>query len=318
MRKNLVIIHLNIFTKGAIFFIIEKVMDMFTIANQIKDVDSLVTELQKLFSPKHLMEWIYSGVFILLAIIAIKVIIWIFRKAAKRRDMDPSLIKFFVRLIWIVGLVVIIMKVLSILNFSGAGLIAAFSAGVATMALALKDNVTDITGGIVILFSKPFVTGDFIEYGDHKGYVEKIDLMHTYIRTYDDTNVVIPNRCLTTTEVNNYTTNPEVRVQLIVPISYNADVNEVRDILLKEINKIDKIIINDKFFPKIRLENFGDSSVELVVRVWTKFENYWDVYYALTETVKTTFDEHKIIIPYNQLDVHIENDDIKNAKGLLD
>ncbi len=279
---------------------------MFTIAKQVKDVDSLITELQKLFSAQHYLELINCAVFIVLAIIAIKVIIALLRKTAKRKDMDPSLLKFFIRVIWIAGWVIIAMRVMSLLNFSGAGLIAAFSAAAAALALSLKDNVTDITGGIVILFSKPFVTGDFIEFADHKGYVEKIELMHTYIRTYDDTNVIIPNRVLTTNEVNNYTTNPEVRVQIFVPISYEADFEYVKKILFNICINTDNVINNEKFSPKVKLERFSESSVDLVVRVWTNFTNYWQVYYDLMESIKKEFENKDIVIPYNQLDVHLD------------
>lgn len=279
---------------------------MFTIAKKVKDVDSLITELQKLFSAQHYLELINCAVFIVLAIIAIKVIIALLRKTAKRKDMDPSLLKFFIRVIWIAGWVIIAMRVMSLLNFSGAGLIAAFSAAAAALALSLKDNVTDITGGIVILFSKPFVTGDFIEFADHKGYVEKIELMHTYIRTYDDTNVIIPNRVLTTNEVNNYTTNPEVRVQIFVPISYEADFEYVKKILFNICINTDNVINNEKFSPKVKLERFSESSVDLVVRVWTNFTNYWQVYYDLMESIKKEFENKDIVIPYNQLDVHLD------------
>ena len=279
---------------------------MFTIVKTVKDVDSIFTKILNLFTQMHYMELINCAVFIVLAIITVKILIALLRKTAKRKDMDPSLLKFFIRIIWIAFWVIIAMRVMSLLNFSGAGLIAAFSAAAAALALSLKDNVTDITGGIVILFSKPFVTGDFIEFGDHKGYVEKIELMHTYIRTYDDTNVIIPNRVLTTNEVNNYTTNPEVRVQIFVPISYEADFEYVKKILFNICVDTENVINNEKFSPKVKLERFSESSVDLVVRVWTNFKNYWQVYYDLMESIKKEFENKDIVIPYNQLDVHLD------------
>lgn len=279
---------------------------MFTIVKTVKDVDSIFTKILNLFTQMHYMELINCAVFIVLAIITVKILIALLRKTAKRKDMDPSLLKFFIRIIWIAFWVIIAMRVMSLLNFSGAGLIAAFSAAAAALALSLKDNVTDITGGIVILFSKPFVTGDFIEFGDHKGYVEKIELMHTYIRTYDDTNVIIPNRVLTTNEVNNYTTNPEIRVQIFVPISYEADFEYVKKILFNICINTENVINNEKFSPKVKLERFSESSVDLVVRVWTNFTNYWQVYYDLMESIKKEFENKDIVIPYNQLDVHLD------------
>lgn len=272
----------------------------------VKDVDSLLKEIQNLFSPKHFMDLIFCTIFIVAAIIVTKIAIALLRRAAKRRDMDPSLLKFFVRIIWIACIVIIVMRVLSLLNLSGAGLIAAFSAAAAALALALKDNLTDITGGIVILFTKPFVTGDFIEFSDYKGFVEKIDLMHTYIRTYDDTNVIVPNSVINTTEVNNYTTNPEVRVQIFVPIGYDEDFEKAKNVLYDVCRGVEHVIDNDKFKPVVRLERFSESSVDMVVRVWTPFEFYWPVYYGLMEGIKKEFEHKSIVIPYNQLDVHLD------------
>ncbi len=280
---------------------------MLTLAKEIKDVNGIIKEIQELFSAKHFMELVYCVIFIAVAILLIKIITQIMIKAGRKKDVDPSLLKFLVRVAWVFGWLIIGIQVLSLLHFSGAGLIAAFSAGAAALALALKDNLTDLTGGIVILFTKPFVTGDFIEFGDHKGYVEKIDLMHTYIRTYDDTNVVIPNSCITTTEVTNYTKNPEVRVQIFVPVSYEADIDKVKEILCAICNKTDNVINNEKFSPMVKLERFSESSVDMVVRVWTNFKNYWQVYYDLMDSIKKEFEHHSIVIPYNQLDVHIEN-----------
>ncbi len=272
----------------------------------VKDVDDFFKELKELFTTKHIWDLIFCLIFLVIAFIIIKIVIALLHKAAKKRDMDPSLVKFFVRIIWVAGIVIMVMRVLSLLNVSGAGLISAFSAAAAALALALKDNLTDVTGGIVILFTKPFVTGDFIVFGDHKGFVEKIDIMHTYIRTYDDTHVIIPNSVITSTEVDNYTTNPEIRVQIFVPVSYEADIDHVKEILFGVCNSVEHVINNEKFSPKVWLERFGESSVDMVVRVWTPFEFYWPVYYGLMEGIKKEFENHNIVIPYNQLDVHLD------------
>ena len=275
-------------------------------ANTVKDAKGLLSELMSLFTPKYFMRIIFCAVFIVLILLIFKLIVSQFKKQASKRDMDPSLIKFFVRVIRILEIIIIVMRIFSLLNISGAGVIAALSAAAAALALALKDNLSDITGGIVILFTKPFVTGDFIVFGDHKGYVEKIDMMHTYIRTYDDTHVVIPNSIITKSEVDNYTKNPEIRVQIFVPVSYEADIDKVKEILLKICRSIDHVIDNEKFFPKVMLEEFGESSVNMVVRVWTPFEFYWTVYYAIMDGIKKEFEHHNIVIPYNQLDVHLD------------
>lgn len=232
-------------------------------------------------------------------------IVHIAKKAFKKSKLDPSLAAFFIRLIHVLCYVMIAIAVLSRLGVSTTGLIAFFSAAMAAVALALKDNISDIASGIVILFTRPFVTGDFIEFGSYSGFVQKIDMIHTKIRTYDDTEVIVPNSKITTSEVNNYSSDPEIRVVIDVPISYTADIDKTKEVLYQVASTTDKILTNEKHTPQVRLQKYGESSLDFVVRCWCSFEDYWAVYYQLIEGIKRALDENDIPIPYNQLDVHI-------------
>ena len=248
------------------------------------------------------------GIAIVIAAVGILVtilIVKIAKKAMGKSKIDPSLANFFIRLIHIVCYVMIAIAVLSRLGVSTTGLIAFFSAALAAVALALKDNISDIASGIVILFTRPFVTGDFIEFGTYKGFVQKIDMIHTIIRTYDNTEVIIPNSKITTAEVNNYSSKPEIRVVIDVPVSYTADIDKTKEVLFNAAKSVDKILTDEQFTPQIRLQRFGESSLDFVVRCWCSFEDYWTVYYQLIERIKKSLDENNIPIPYNQLDVHI-------------
>lgn len=232
------------------------------------------------------------------------------KKAMAKSKIDPSLARFFIRVIRIVCFAMIIIAVLSQLGVSTTGLIAFFSAGLAAVALALKDNIADIASGIVILFTRPFMTGDFIEFNSYKGFVLKIDMLHTIIRTYDDTEVIVPNSKITTTEVNNYSSHPEIRVVIEVPVSYSADIDKTKEVLYQTASSVDKILTDEKYTPQIRLQTYGESALDFQVRCWCNFEDYWTVYYALMEGIKKALDANNIPIPFNQLDVHI----VENAK----
>ena len=227
------------------------------------------------------------------------------KKAFARTKIDPSLANFFVRTIRVVCYMIILITALSRLGISTTGLIAFFSAALAAVALALKDSIADIASGIILLFTRPFVTGDFIEFGSYKGTVQKIDLIHTKLLTYDDTNVIIPNSRVTTAEVTNYTSHPEMRVIIKVPVSYTADIEETKQVLSAAAEKTPLILRDAAHTPQVRLEQFGESSLDFTVRCWCRFKDYWTVYYALTEAVKRALDENGILIPFNQLDVHL-------------
>ena len=232
-------------------------------------------------------------------------IVRLVRKAMNKKKADPSLTAFVGKAVRLIIYIITLFSALSAMRISITGLIAFFSAAVAAIALALKDRLSDVASGIVILFTKPFVTGDFIEFGSHQGFVQKIDIMHTNILTYDGTNVIVPNSVISSAEVNNYTAQPIVRVMVNVPIPYGADVKEVKEIL-SGVLKDTKLTVEDEAHqPVVRLEKFGESSLDFTVRCYCEFKDYWTVFYDVTERVKEALDRNDITIPFNQLDVHM-------------
>ena len=233
------------------------------------------------------------------------------RKALQRKKVDPSLVDFISRCVRLLIYAFTLLAAMSALHISITGIVAFFSAAAAAVALALKDRLNDIASGIVILFTKPFVTGDFIEFAKYSGFVQKIDVMHTNIRTYDGTNVIIPNSVISNAEVNNYTAHPQIRVTITVPIPYDANIKQVQALLTDVIEHTNLVIDDENYPKKVRLEKFGESALEFTVRCYCEYKDYWTVYYALMEGIKNTLDENKIAIPYNQLDVHVinKNDD---------
>lgn len=252
----------------------------------------------------------YAALILAVGVLLVLIIAKIAKAAMTKANLDPSLVSFFFRTIWILGLVIVLIAVLSKLGISTTGLIASFSAALAAVALALKDSLSDIASGIIILFTKPFVTGDFIEFGDTKGFVQKIDMLHTNLLTYDDTNVIIPNSKITSESLTNYTAHAEIRVQIIVPIPYSADIETVKKVLLDTMKNEEKTMKDDEHLPTVRLERYNDSSLDFVTRCYCQFEDYWAVYYSLTEKFKLNLDRENIDIPFNQLDVHI----VENVK----
>ena len=262
----------------------------------------------------HILEILPDIGFALLILAAGLLVTFIIARIAratmKKANLDPSLVGFFVRIIKAAGFIIVLIAALSKLGVSTTGLIASFSAALAAVALALKDSLSDLASGIIILFTRPFVTGDFIEFGGVKGFVQKIDMLHTNLLTYDDTNVLIPNSKITSEKLNNYTSHSQIRVMIPVPIPYSADIEEVKKVLLDTMNKEEKILKDEEHTPSVKLESYGDSALNFSTRCYCEFEDYWTVYFSLTENFKINLDKANIEIPFNQLDVHI----VENVK----
>lgn len=259
---------------------------------------------------EKILNYIKTGPAVLIAVIvfvigfiALMIISKIVKKTLKRTKLDVSLQSFFVKTINIVGFVLILICSLSTAGISTTGLIAGFSAAGAAVALALKDSLANIAGGIVLLITHPFVTGDYIEMGDKSGVVKEIDIIQTILTTPDNKTIVIPNGLLSSDEVINYTKEETRRVDLTVPISYDNDVELAKKSVIKAASRESKVLDKEPVFVKVA--EYSDSCVNLAVRVWCKTEDYWDVYFNMIEKVREAFKEDNITIPYQRIDIHM-------------
>jgi small conductance mechanosensitive channel len=154
----------------------------------------------------------------------------------------------------------------------------------------------------MIIF-RPFKVGDYIEGAGTAGAVEKIQIFTTQLKTPDNKTVIIPNAKLTNDNITNYSSKGTRRVDLVMGISYDDDIDKARKIM-EDVISADSRILKDPPLT-IAVSELADSSVNFVVRPWVRAGDYWDVYFELTEKIKKRFDEDGISIPYPQRDVHV-------------
>lgn len=188
------------------------------------------------------------------------------------------------------------------IDTAGIGTIIA-SAGVA-VGLALQGSLSNLAGGIVILLMRPFKIGDYITAQGESGTVEEIKLFYSYLITPDNKVVMIPNGVLANGSIINYSTKELRRVDFEFSISYDEDFEKAKKVIWDVIGSIENILTDPA--PLVRVISHGESTINIVTRVWTKNENYWNVYFDMMEAIKQSFDDAKIEIPFNQLDVHIK------------
>ncbi len=178
------------------------------------------------------------------------------------------------------------------------------SCGVA-VGLALQGGLSNLAGGIIIIILKPFKVGDYIVEGGVEGSVEAIGIFYTTLLTPDNRRVIIPNGSLmnsTVTAVNQLETR---RVDFKFSVSYATDIDKARKVIAYVIENTENVILDKGF--DILLSGHGESSIDFAVRVWSKSEDYWTVYFSINENVKKAFDKAGIEIPYPQMDVHVKN-----------
>ncbi len=178
------------------------------------------------------------------------------------------------------------------------------SAGVA-ISLAVQGSLSNLIGGILILMLKPFNVGDYIvDSGSGKeGTVIEIKIFHTRLRTFDNQIVVLPNGSLANNVITNVTKESTRRIDIKVSISYSSDIDMAKN-TLTEMLENDESVLKDKEH-RVVVDSLSQSSVDLIVRFWVKTSDYWDAKFRLTENSKKELDKAGIIIPFNQMDVHI-------------
>jgi small conductance mechanosensitive channel len=175
------------------------------------------------------------------------------------------------------------------------------AAGLA-IGLALQGSLSNFAGGVLILLFKPFQVGDVITGQGHSGTVSKIDILYTHLNTFDNKEVIIPNGSLANSDVVNITSQPTRRVDINVGVAYDTDLKKARTAIFEILTNDERVHADPE--PVVWLNNFGDSSLDLVVRAWANREHVWPVYFETMEKIKESFDCQEIEIPFPQRVMH--------------
>ncbi len=225
-------------------------------------------------------------------------------KALDRAGRTSDLLKsFFLNIIRRIALAVGVVVGLSYLGVNIGPMIAAIGGAGFVVGFALKDSLGNFAAGLMILFYRPFDIGNFIKTAGVSGTVESLSLVSTILKTPDNQEVIIPNGKVWADVITNVTAKNTRRVDLIFGVGYDDDLSQVQSIL-EDILKKNELVL-DSPEAVIKLHELADSSVNFVVRPWSKTADYWDVYWGVTHQVKEAFDEAGISIPYPQRDLHM-------------
>lgn len=227
-------------------------------------------------------------------------------KMLSQRHIDvgvQSFLKSLVNILLTVLLIVSVIGALGVNTTSFAALLA--SAGVA-VGMALSGNLQNFAGGLVILLFKPYRVGDWIEAQGVQGTVREIQIFHTLLTMSDNRTVFVPNGAMSTSVIINYTRNATRRVEWTVGIDYGESVDKAREVIAQVLARDARVLSEPA--PFIAVGALADSSVNIVVRVWTKTENYWAVYHETLAAIYEAFNGAQINFPYPQQTVHVVKD----------
>ncbi|HKJ79092.1 MAG TPA: mechanosensitive ion channel domain-containing protein [Prolixibacteraceae bacterium] len=233
----------------------------------------------------------------------IKIIQRTLRKNFEKREMEQSLRGFLNSLIGVLLKTMLLISVVGMMGVEMTSFIAVLGAVGLAIGMALSGTLQNFAGGVMILLFKPFKAGDYIQAQGHSGTVNEIQIFNTILKSPDNKTIIIPNGGLSTGSMINFSTEPRRRVDFVFGIGYGDEVQKAKQVLTELINSDSRILKEPS--PFIALTELGDSSVNLVVRVWAEAKDYWAIYFDMNENVYNAFNKAGLNIPFPQMDVHL-------------
>ena len=256
------------------------------------------------------------GIKVLIAIALYFVGGWLIKKIKKMLQkvfdkhnfLEPAIETFILSISGIAMWIILVMIIIGILGIETTSFAALLAGGGMAIGLALNGTVQNFAGGIMILIFRPFKAGDFIEMQGFTGTVTEVTITSTKLTTTDNRVIIIPNGAISNGTINNYSHMPLRRLDLTVDVEYGASVDSVCELLHKLINEDGRVLTAEtsgKADPFVALSAMKESSIQFVVRVWVKAEDYWDINFNLLKNIYTELPKNGINFPYPKLDVNI-------------
>jgi small conductance mechanosensitive channel len=227
-------------------------------------------------------------------------------KALTKARVDATLVPFIENLAYMAMLVFIVIAALAAVGVQTASLVAVLGAAGLAVGLALQGSLANFASGVLILVFKPFRVGDFVEISGIKGKVQAIHVFNTVLNAPDNVRIIVPNGQVTSGNILNYTINGTRRIDLTVSVSYDDDLKKARRVI-ESVLAADKRILPEPA-SLVAVSEMADSSMDFVVRPWVKTDDYWPVYYDLTEKLKVTLEEQGFTIPFTTQEIYIKAD----------
>ena len=246
---------------------------------------------------------------VLITIIGLKMIKWLKKKLPDfpfMQKLDAGLRSFMCSTAAILLYALLFISVAMIMGIPTTSFIAALASCLAAIGLAMQGSLSNFAGGLMILMFKPFRTGDYISAPDLNvaGTVKAITVVYTVLRTYDNIEVTVPNGTLANSVVQDLSIPETRRCDLTFRVAHDTSVEQVESVIADVLAANENVLPDPE--PSVVLMEITDSAMLYGVRIWCPGNKYWDTRFALNRAIKLAFDENGIIMPHQQVDVHVQ------------
>lgn len=278
--------------------------------------------MQEMF--RYAMNLVPRGMDFLLSLVAglvvffvgnfvVKTFLKVLRKSMEKREMDAGVVSFLVSASKITLYILLIFVVAQILGFATSSIVAILGSAGLAIGLALQGSLANFAGGVLILIMKPFRVGDYIVVEGVEGAVQKIDVVYTTLVTVDNRSVIMPNGKLADSNIINVTKEDKRRIDIQVGIAYEASIKEAKSVLQQILDEQTSRLPDMP--ANVVVSDLAESAVMMTVNLWVLPDDYWPTKWQMLEQIKERFDQKEIVIPYNQLEVHINSKQNKGGEG---
>ena len=240
-----------------------------------------------------------------LSLLAVKLILVFFDKFIKRTKLESQISAILRIVIKIALLFTVVIIVLSSLGISVSSLVATLSVVGVAFSLAIQDFLSNVFGGIQLISNKPFKPGDYVEAGEEAGTVREVGLFYTKLDTPDKKLIQIPNSKIANDSIVNYSTAHNRRLEFLVGVSYDDDVEKVKSVLLDLLKKHPMILAEEGMEPAVHVKEFRDHDICYTARAWSHNKDYWTVYFEIMDAIKPTLESNGISFSYPHMNVHM-------------
>lgn len=229
------------------------------------------------------------------------------RGLARFENLDRTLIGVFAGVVRYFILITVLIMVLGRFGVQTASILAALGAIGLAIGLALQGTLANIASGVMLLFLRPFRVGDYVDANGHEGTIEEVGLFTTEFTTYNGLYQSVPNSSIWNGRIINYTRNGKMRHDIIVGISYADDIERAQEALLAMLEKEERVLRGDEAptEPQILVRDLADSSVNLGMRFWTTWDDFYPVSFEARKAAKEALEAADVTIPFPQRDVHL-------------
>lgn len=243
-----------------------------------------------------------AAVIFAIGVLAIRLGLKLVKKILENSKLEPIAVNLIMKVLQVVAYILLGLIVASKLGIDVSGIVALASVLTLAVSLSVQDLLTNLISGFTLLYTKPFTAGDYVEIAGQGGTVQEVGLTYTKLATPDNKVISIPNGAVTSAQIVNYTVTGKRRVDFSITASYDAPAEKVLE-ALAEAAKVPTVLEGEEVF--VAVMNYGDSSIEYVLRVWSTTDDYWTTFFQINQNIKTVFDAKGIEMTYPHLNIHM-------------